>query len=187
MITISLERPAAARDLAGLLLSPLANRWAHTQTAAAQAETVVATVPLTDRDHLIAAAWLHDIGYAEQLVDTGFHPLDGARYLLRNGAPMRLAALVAHHSEAALLAEAHGLLDELEEFPRGHLLVCDALVYADMTAGPAGEHMRVSDRLADIRRRHADEGPRLEPARLSREPLLTAAVARVQRRMDDPR
>jgi len=27
------------------------------------------------------AAYLHDIGYAEPLVDTGFHPLDGAVYL----------------------------------------------------------------------------------------------------------
>ena len=34
-----------------------------------------------DADLLEAAAWLHDIGYAPSLVATGFHPLDGARYL----------------------------------------------------------------------------------------------------------
>ena len=36
-------------------------------------------------DDLVAAAWLHDIGYAPELVETGFHPLDGARYLRREG------------------------------------------------------------------------------------------------------
>ena len=30
---------------------------------------------------MTAAAWLHDIGYAPAVDDTGFHPLDGARYL----------------------------------------------------------------------------------------------------------
>ncbi|MFF0177015.1 DNA methyltransferase family protein [Micromonospora profundi] len=31
------------------------------------------------------AAWLHDIGYAPEIVDTGFHALDGGRWLLREG------------------------------------------------------------------------------------------------------
>ena len=37
----------------------------------------VATI-LSLPDDLVAAAWLHDIGYAPGLVQTGFHPLDGA-------------------------------------------------------------------------------------------------------------
>jgi len=32
-------------------------------------------------DTLVCADWLHDIGYAPALVATGFHPLDGARFL----------------------------------------------------------------------------------------------------------
>ena len=171
------------QHLASELLSPLADRWAHSEMAAAQARRVAATVPARDRDLLIAAAWLHDIGYAAQLTDTGFHPLDGARYLRVMGAPMRLAALVAHHSEAGLLAGAQGVLDQLQEFPREHGPISDALAYADMTAGPTGQRMAVADRLADIRVRHAAEPPRLKAARLSREPLLTAAAARVERRM----
>jgi hypothetical protein len=43
--------------------------------------------------------------------------------------------------------------------------------------------MTVPARLADIRSRHAAEQPRLNAARLSREPLLSAAAARVQRRI----
>jgi hypothetical protein len=54
-----------------------------------------------------------------------------------------------------------------------------------MTAGPSGQRMTVSGRLADIRVRHAKDGSRLYAARISREPLLSAAVARVQQRLDD--
>jgi hypothetical protein len=32
-------------------------------------------------DDLVAAAWLHDIGYAPELAKTGFHPLDGSAAL----------------------------------------------------------------------------------------------------------
>ena len=45
--------------------------------------------------------------------------------------------------------------------------------------------MTVSDRLADIRVLHADEAARLNAARISREPLLSAAAERVRRRLDD--
>jgi hypothetical protein len=125
---------------------------------------------------------VHDIGYAEALVDTGFHPLDGASYLLSLGAPLRLAALVAHHSEAVLLAQPRGLAGMLARYPREDGPICDALVYADMTAGPTGQRMRVTERLADIRVRHADEDPALFSARCDREALIVAAVARVQER-----
>lgn len=58
----------------------LPRRWAHVQGVARQAAH--AADRLVYRDGvLIAAAWLHDIGYAPAVTDTGFHPLDGARYL----------------------------------------------------------------------------------------------------------
>jgi hypothetical protein len=116
------------------------------------------------------------------LVDSGFHPLDGAIYLRRTGAPPRLTALVAHHSEARLLAQSRGLLDALSEFPRDDGPVMDALIYADMTAGPTGEVLSVPQRLADIRERHASEHPDLYAARCRREPRLLAAVERVRLR-----
>ena len=70
----------AARE-AELRLSPLGNRWAHTQAVAARAQAVTAVVPEADRELLVAAAYLHDIGYAADLAGSGFHPLDGARRL----------------------------------------------------------------------------------------------------------
>ncbi|WP_237710871.1 hypothetical protein [Saccharopolyspora spinosa] len=46
-----------------------------------------------DSELLVAAAVLHDVGYAAQLVDTGFHPVDRARFLRSVGADERLCAL----------------------------------------------------------------------------------------------
>nr|WP_244167179.1 HD domain-containing protein [Micromonospora marina] len=54
-----------------------------------------------DQHLLVAAAFLHDIGYSPEIRDTGFHALDGARWLRRNGFEPRLAGLVAYHSCAA--------------------------------------------------------------------------------------
>ncbi|WP_322781021.1 HD domain-containing protein [Frankia sp. Cas4] len=174
---------ATARTIAYLLLAPLPARWAHSATVAAQADEIASTVASSDRGLLVSAAWLHDIGYSPLLIDSGFHPLDGALHLIRAGAPMRLAALVAHHSEARLLAQPRGLLDALDEFPREDGSVTDALAYADMTAGPTGEIMSVARRFADIRERHADEPPDLFAARRRREPQLLAATARAARRL----
>ncbi|WP_369938733.1 HD domain-containing protein [Plantactinospora sp. BB1] len=52
-------------------------RWRHVQAVAAKAEEAAGAVPSSDRETLIAAAWLHDVGYSPGLVDTGFHSLDG--------------------------------------------------------------------------------------------------------------
>ena len=70
-----------ARELCrSLLASELPRRWAHCQGVAQQAGAI-SRVLGDQADVVEAAAWLHDIGYAEPLVVSGFHPLDGARYL----------------------------------------------------------------------------------------------------------
>jgi hypothetical protein len=52
-----------------------------------------------------------------------------------------------------------------------------------MTAGPDRRRVDLQDRLADIHARHANEDADLFAARMSRVPLLVAAVERVERRM----
>jgi HD superfamily phosphodiesterase len=47
---------------------------AHVQAVAARAAELAASVEPVDRALLVAAAWLHDIGYAPDLIVTGFHP-----------------------------------------------------------------------------------------------------------------
>ncbi|WTW44047.1 HD domain-containing protein [Streptomyces sp. NBC_00015] len=51
-----------AADLAESLLPPLGNRWLHTQAVAARAQEIAGSVSEADRDLLVVAAWLHDVG-----------------------------------------------------------------------------------------------------------------------------
>src|SRR5690606_30515765 len=108
---------------------------------------------------LTAAAYLHDIGYSPELVDTGFHPLDGARYLRDvAGADERLCRLVAHHSCAVNEATERDLYDALtKEFAPERQELADALTYCDMTTGPDGRHLDVHERLAEIHSRYGPE------------------------------
>lgn len=147
----------AARN-AEQLLSPLGNRWLHVRQVAEQARQVVGTVPTADRDLLVAAAYLHDIGYAPSLATTGFHPLDGARWIRDIGPGGRLACLVAHHSCAIHEARVRGL-DEtlLAEFIPEDSATYDALVFCDMTTGPTGDIVLFEDRIREIRLRYGSD------------------------------
>ncbi len=58
-----------ARELAQARLAPLPRRWAHTTGVACAAEGYAAPLARAGRMAVIAAAWLHDIGYAPSLVD----------------------------------------------------------------------------------------------------------------------
>jgi HD superfamily phosphodiesterase len=162
---------------------PLPRRWAHVQGVAAQARSL-APILGGDADLLEAAAWLHDIGYSPMLADTGFHPLDGARYL-RNVeyADPILCRLVANHSCAIIEAEERGLAEALSsEFPTPPAALSDALAYCDMTTTPIGEVVAVRDRLAEIAERY---GPHDVVTRFIRraEPELISSVARTDRRL----
>nr|WP_205831278.1 HD domain-containing protein [Microbispora sp. CL1-1] len=141
-----------------LLEAPLPRRWAHTQGVALRAASL-APILGDEADRLIAAAYLHDVGYSPELVDTGFHPLDGARYLRDvAGADERLCRLVAHHSCAVNEATERHLIDVLTaEFPPERQDLADALTYCDMTTGPDGRHLDVTERLAEIHSRYGPE------------------------------
>ena len=170
-----------ARDLAWVFIHRDEGRWRHVQAAAARAEELRPAVTPEEGDLLVASAWLHDIGYSEVLRDTGFHPLDGARYLQSAGLP-RIAALVAHHSGARFVADHRGLRAELAVYAFAEDPVTDALTYADQTAGPAGERLTVAERLADTARRHGPTAP-TSLVRHVREPYILAAAARTERRL----
>src|ERR1017187_9532981 len=166
-----------------ILQTPLPRRWAHTQGVAAQARSL-APILGRDADLLTAAAWLHDIGYAPDLIDTGFHPLDGARYLSDTAqASDMLCRLVAHHSCALIEAAERGLADQLSrEFEPARRDLTDALIYCDMTTGPDGQRMPVEQRLAEIRARYGPEHPVSRALGWSA-PELTGAVTRVTRKL----
>ena len=144
-----------ARTLAEeLLANTLPRRWRHVEGVAHRALRVAEGLDIAP-DVLVSAAWLHDIGYAPKLVDTGFHPLDGARFLRGHGVAELVVGLVAHHSCARLEAEERGLSDVLlEEFPPLPGLEADALCFCDMTTSPDGDPVAVDVRLAEIRVRY---------------------------------
>jgi putative nucleotidyltransferase with HDIG domain len=177
-------RVGVARVLAEMLLDGQPDRWAHTIGVAGRAEELADTVAPDERDVLLVAAWLHDIGYAPAAAVSGFHPLDGAAYLDRQGWPSRISALVAHHSGADLLADAHGLGPALATYPDELSPVSDALTYADQTTGPTGQRLSIGARMAEMIERH---GPASVQARVHhlRRPHLLAVAERVERRLAD--
>lgn len=173
-----------AAELARKLLEvPLPRRWAHVQGVAAQARSL-APILGDDAALLEAAAWLHDIGYSPELADTGFHPLDGARYLRDvEHADSRLCSLVGNHSCAILEAAERGLADALSsEFPSPDPKLNDALAYCDMTTTPTGDVVSVHDRLSEIVERY---GPHDVVTRFIRraEPELVSSVTRTGQRL----
>jgi hypothetical protein len=183
-----MEQAAWARDLARRLLeNPLPRRWAHTQGVAGRADSLVPVLG-EEADLLAAAAWLHDIGYSPDLADTGFHPLDGARYLRDvQGVDERLCRLVAHHSCAVYEASERGLHEALiAEFAPERPELVEALTYCDMTTGPDGRHLDVADRLAEI---HSRYGPEHLVSRSisAATPYITSAVRATEQALADVR
>lgn len=171
-----------ARDVArDLLAEVLPRRWAHVQGVAGKAERVAESLALTG-EALVAAAWLHDVGYAPGITDTGFHPLDGARYLAGLGAPERVVNLVGRHSNAILEAELRGLGRQVAAFPDEVGALRDALWYCDLTTSPAGDPISAMERMREIRQRY---GPGHIVTRFIIEgaPELLAAVERTERRL----
>lgn len=172
---------AWAREIAhDLLAESLPRRWAHTQGVARKARGLAPL--LGDQAELLeAAAWLHDIGYSPDIAATGFHPLDGARYLrdVANADDL-LCRLVAGHSCAEIEARERGLAEVLSrEFPPADARLTRALIYCDMTTTPDGEPVDVAERLAEIRKRY---GPVHVVTRFTRlaEPHLVGAVEDIQ-------
>ena len=142
-----------------LLATDLPRRWRHTQGVAGRAEEIAAALPAEDRPVLVSAAWLHDIGYAPEVTDTGMHQLDGARYLARLRVPHRVCALVAHHAGATAVADLMGLSGELAEFTDEQGPARDALWYCDMTTSPDGSRVTFHDRMVELRARRQPDDP----------------------------
>jgi putative nucleotidyltransferase with HDIG domain len=175
---------ADARALAELTLAEhLPDRWRHTQAVAREAVRLSA-LPEVDREPLLAAAVLHDIGYSPVVARTGFHPLDGARFLRSRGYDPRVAALVAHHSAAVVEGRLRGLDDALGRFDDEASPTRDALWWCDAVCGPTGQATTPEERWAEVRRRY---GAAHVVTRFLDEagPDLRAAVDRTRRRLED--
>jgi hypothetical protein len=147
-----------AESYASSLLADNPRRLAHSRavaTTASQLSEVLIDDP-EERSVLVAAAWLHDIGYAPVLAKIGAHHLDGAIHLEEFG-EHRLACLVAHHGSGAAETALRGFADEFAKFPRETSLVADSLTYCDLSCGPDGNRIALDERLREIRARYGND------------------------------
>lgn len=173
-----------ARGLARRLLEePLPRRWAHSQGVAARARRLAPIVG-DNAELLEAAAWLHDIGYAPAIARTGFHPLDGARYLRDvASADRRLCNLVAHHSCALIEAEERSLDEELSrEFDLEAPALVEAFIYCDMTTTPDGKETTADARLNEIMSRYGP-GHIVTRSMTRAAPIILSTVSAVNERL----
>jgi hypothetical protein len=173
-----------AERLAGELLSGQPVRWRHVEAVAQRAAMIAGEYALDNAELLVAAAWLHDIGYADRLVATGFHHLDGASYLAEC-AEDRLAGLVAYHSAGLEEAQLRGLHRELDAFADEGSVISQALTYCDLTTRGDGTLVSLDGRVADVRARYGDEHV-VTRALTTARPRLERLVLEVEVGVGDP-
>lgn len=171
----------AVRAESRRLVEPLGRRWLHLRAVGRCAESAAGALAL-DPVRFPAAAWLHDIGYAPDLIDTGMHAIDGARYLARQGWDPLIVSMVAHHTCAHLEAAERGLSDALNDFERPPADYEDAICFCDMTNGPAGDPVAAADRLDEIEVRYGPDHLVTRFIRKAR-PEILGSVSRVQDRL----
>lgn len=167
-----------ARREAETRLAEQPRRLAHVQGVATTAERLSRRFDALTADSLVAAAWLHDIGYAPSVRRTGFHPLDGAEFVRSSGFGELVASLVVFHTGADAEVAERGVsgLSTFSEPPRDLL---DALTFCDLTTGPDGAPISPRDRLSDVLGRYGPEDPVHRAIDAGRDELL-AAVRRVR-------
>lgn len=138
------------------LLSVLTvDRRAHSLAVGAKAGLAADRLAPWVRSDLVVAATLHDIGYGH--VVSGFHPLDGARFLAGADFSATVCHLVAHHTASTYEADERGIdLAAYAEFAAaGDLGAAHAVLWwADLTTGPTGDDVTVESRLAEILTRY---------------------------------
>lgn len=157
-------------------------RLAHVEGAARAAAHVSHGLDDGAASAVVAAAWLHDIGYAPALVRTGFHPLDGALHLASVGWPDDVVRLVAHHSYAAIVAPYFGVADHLTVLDPVGGRAADILTFADIVSGADGRGTTIQRRIEEMRQRHAEaRSPVPREVREERYRLLQQTALRVLR------
>lgn len=180
------EGPAlGAHALAEELLAEQGIRLAHCRGVAGRAREAAWILPQPWCSAVCDAAWVHDIGYAADVAQTGLHQLDGARWLAAHGWPPEVCCLVGWHSGAETEARLRGLDADLEaEFEAPPALARSVLAWADLTTSPIGQSWTVERRLAEILERHAADSV-VHQATLAARPGLLEAARTVEALLED--
>ena len=126
------------------------DRQAHSLAVGRRADQLAVDHDLPEPDRLLVvdAAYLHDIGYSRHCAATGWHPLDGARWLTANGWPAPICRLVLWHTASWHEGQLRGP-------PSSTASVLDAIIAAaDLTTDPGGQPTTIDARLAEVRHRY---------------------------------
>src|SRR2546430_17095723 len=127
---------AWARTTARDQLVGQGTRLAHVAAVVERAKQLAGVLDPDDRSPLVAAAHLHDVGYASALRTTGLHQLDGARWLRQQTVDRRGCELLAPPNGAPVEADERGFRAELGTFcPEGGPAV-GAPVLPALSTGP---------------------------------------------------
>ncbi len=97
------------------------------------------------------AALLHDIGYWKPIALTGFHPIDGARFLEQQQ-ESELAKLIVGHS----CSPEEGELSGFPGIKQDDSLVAKLITYWDVQVKQGGYVVSYEERLAEIINRYGD-------------------------------
>ncbi|MEV8026827.1 HD domain-containing protein [Cellulosimicrobium funkei] len=162
-----------APKVASEYLSGLGRRWGHVLGVGRLADMLGAEGKISD--DVVAAAWLHDLGYAEELSVTGFHPLDGAVFLRNEGASDDVVGLVAHHTGAAVEAEERDLERKLHDMPGADPVELDIITLLDLVTAPDGSATDPETRIDEILSRYPAANPVHRAVTRSRAELLASA------------
>lgn len=173
-----------AVECAHELLGGLRPRIDHVLAVGEKARRIASAFDQVDAEVLVASAYLHDIGYAPALVDTGLHQIDGARWLRAQGHE-DLAGLVAHHSAAHVELRLRGRMELLKPYPRPPHALAAALAYSDITTGPLGQDVTLEERITEVGDRRGRNSV-VYRALIAARPELEEAVAHTVARLAMP-
>lgn len=115
------------------------------------------------KNELINLAFLHDIGYSEQLTKTGFHPLDGALFCKEMGYSEDVVSAVMFHSGAYRDVEMNFpdimgcYVNHSYRIKNKGKLYIELITYCDLHRSPLGIKVNLDERLEDIYRRYGED------------------------------
>ena len=180
-IPASFRAPAELRHFVERCLSVNPARVAHVLEIAKRVRRSASKLGLSPADTDLAecAALLHDIGYWEPIAQSGFHPIDGARFLTAHGEP-QLARFVVGHScspEEAAVAGISGVEQDSS-------LIAKLITYWDVQVKQGGEVVSYEERLADILARYGEDSA-VGRANLLARPRIERLMAEMNELLND--
>ena len=158
---ITVNTLEGAAQCASILLS--GDRYNHTLRVVDRARHLAELNQLTDtdRDLLLQAAYLHDVGYSEVIKFCDYHPVDGFTYLRANSWSKDVQLLTLHHTFSNTLAEMSrtDLTSEYRLNPLPYHLthLFNLLTTADMTSDGKGNIVTIAERVKDVGERHGTD------------------------------